>query len=221
MDSRPAELSAEGSHSSVSAELYTVLLIPAYKPEPVLPQLIREAAKDLAIKAVVVVDDGSGHVYRDVFDEIESIDGVRLIRHLVNLGKGAALKTGLNFAACEFGGAAGVVTADADGQHAADDIIRVSQALLRNPKSLVLGCRSFGSAVPARSRLGNVITRWVLRTVVGYRLNDTQTGLRGVPVDLIPSLLRSRASVECERFVRPRNKGRVAVRCKRLAFTTV
>jgi putative flippase GtrA len=114
---------------------------------------------------------------------------VRLLRHAVNLGKGAALKTGFNFALCEFPDCAGVVTADADGQHDPDDVARLARALMDSPQTLILGAREFGRGVPLRSRLGNLVTRRVLRAVSGLALRDTQTGLRAIPLDFARKLL--------------------------------
>ena len=170
------------------------VLIPAYKPAPSLPDLVRSLLTGDLIRAVVVVDDGSGASFRHLFDELEVTDGVHVLRHVVNLGKGAALRTGLNFAACSFPDATGVVTADADGQHLMVDVLRVAEELVENPSHLVMGARQFGADVPLRSRFGNVLTRYVMRALVGQNLADTQTGLRGIPMDLIPRLMRSTAS---------------------------
>ena len=84
---------------------------------------------------------------------------VQLLRHAVNLGKGAALKTAFNHVLCTYPELAGVVTADADGQHHPDDIERVAETLLARPDALVLGARTFGEDVPLRSRFGNIATR--------------------------------------------------------------
>jgi putative flippase GtrA len=81
------------------------------------------------------------------------------------------------------------VTADADGQHLASDILRVAERLRTNPEALILGARQFDSRVPWRSRIGNTVTRILLHLVVGQKLTDTQTGLRGIPAKLIPHLL--------------------------------
>ena len=164
------------------------VLIPAYKPGESLPELVR-ALLDLGVRNIVVVDDGSGPDYRDLFRRA-SLPGVQLVEHAVNLGKGAALKTGLNFALVKFPACPGVVTADADGQHHPEDIVRVAARLAEHPDALVMGVRSFGERVPLRSRLGNDVTRVLLRVVLGQKLADTQTGLRGIPAAIIPHLLR-------------------------------
>jgi glycosyltransferase involved in cell wall biosynthesis len=177
-----------GSSTVASAESVpmksVVLLIPAHRPSAVLPQLIEEirtADRLGQLQSIIVVDDGSGPEFRPTFAAVEAQKGVTVLRHAVNLGKGAALKTGFNHALLAFPDAAGVVTADADGQHAADDILRVAQALSENPHEMVLGVRGFSGNVPLRNRLGNGITRRVFQAFTGVRIADTQTGLRGWP----------------------------------------
>ena len=167
-----------------------IVLIPAYQPSPVLPEMVRELAASSEMEAVVVVDDGSGPEYREIFDAAER-EGAIVLQHVINLGKGAALKTGLNAAACRFPGHVGVVTADADGQHKVDDILKTARTLAGQPAALVLGVRSFGGDVPLRSRVGNILTRAVMRFVTGQAFTDTQTGLRGIPMGFVPELMRS------------------------------
>ncbi len=139
---------------------------------------------------IVVVDDGSGPDFRSVFDEILRWSGVRVLRHAVNLGKGAALKTGINYVLLEYPGISGVVTADADGQHDPADIQNVAKRFAQSPEALVLGTRTFAGRIPLRSRVGNSVTRQVMRFTVGHRLTDTQTGLRAIPRGLLELLLR-------------------------------
>ncbi len=107
-------------------------------------------------------------------------------------GEGAALKTGLNYALVKCRNLRGVVTADGDGQHHPDDIVHVAESLAPEGNALVLGVRGFSGRVPLRSRLGNDITRGLMHALVGQKLADTQTGLRGIPNRLIPHLLRER-----------------------------
>jgi glycosyltransferase involved in cell wall biosynthesis len=165
-----------------------VVLIPAYKPARTLPLIVGELVP--YVPAVLVVDDGSGPEYRDVFAALAAMKNVHVMRHVVNLGKGAALKTGLNRAACDFPECVGVVTADADGQHAVKDILRIVDALVAGPHAVVLGARRLEGKVPFRSRVGNVVTRQVLRALTGQKIYDTQTGLRGIPMSFISTLVR-------------------------------
>lgn len=167
-----------------------VVVIPAYNPSMLLVDLVSALKKGGRLAGIVVVNDGSKPECDEVFSVLRKIGGVAVLRHATNLGKGAALKTGMNYAACTFPGATGVVTADADGQHTVTDIQRVAGTLLANSASLVLGVRAFGKGTPARSKAGNTITRYVLWVVTGQKLRDTQTGLRGIPMEFARLLLR-------------------------------
>ena len=165
------------------------VLVPSYKPGEALEILIRELL-DRDFEMIVVVNDGSGPEFDEIFARVARSPRVHLVEHGVNLGKGAALKTGLNYALVKCRNLHGVVTADGDGQHHPDDIVKVAEALPPDGNALVLGVRGFSGQVPLRSRLGNDITRGLMRTLVGQKLADTQTGLRGIPSHLIPHLLR-------------------------------
>ncbi len=158
----------------------TVVLIPALNPDEKLVNVIREC-KRMGLQRFVVIDDGSTPDFLTIFDEAKSL-GARVFRHDVNRGKGAALKTGITYAATVFPDLDGVVTADADGQHEASDIFKVAQAVGAEENRLVLGIRDFAEAsVPLRSRFGNRASEVLFFLMTGVRCSDTQTGLRGIP----------------------------------------
>ncbi len=165
------------------------LLIPAYRPSEALNSVVEALSRE-QWAAIVVVDDGSGPEYSGLFESLTAYSNVIVLRHAVNLGKGSALKTGINAILCAYPAVAGIVTADADGQHDPEDVHNVVQRFRENPSAIVLGTRAFNSDVPLRSRIGNQITKWILRAVLGQRLNDTQTGLRAIPRALLPHLLK-------------------------------
>ncbi|MEO8128212.1 MAG: bifunctional glycosyltransferase family 2/GtrA family protein [Bryobacteraceae bacterium] len=171
-----------------------VLLIPAYRPGGELVEVVKELHRSSDLGGILVLDDGSGPGYREIFGSLRAMDRVQVVSHVVNLGKGAALKTGMNHAACQFPDSAGIVTADADGQHSAADILKVALALSATPAELIVGSRGFDKKVPFRSRFGNILTRYVMRTVTGQKLGDTQSGLRGIPLRFVSSLLKLRAT---------------------------
>ena len=113
----------------------TVVLIPAYKPELRMLDVIAElSAYEFDL---VVVDDGSGDGYRTLFDEASK--SAVVLRHEVNRGKGAALKTGIGYIDRHYQKPYVIVTADADGQHRTEDIVKVSRVAADHPDSLVLG----------------------------------------------------------------------------------
>ena len=169
-----------------------VIVIPAYRPVPALLELTKQLAASGDYRRIIVIDDGSGPEFAPLFHKTQSLSGVTLLRHAVNLGKGAALKTGFNCALCEYPDASGVITADADGQHATGDVRKVAERLMANPETVVIGARRFSDnvKVPWRSRFGNQLTIGAVRLLVGQKLSDTQTGLRGLPLSFLPHLMR-------------------------------
>lgn len=164
----------------------TIVLIPAYQPDKILIA-IAEALTERGL-GVLIVDDGSGSDYDAVF--IEAGKYARIVRYPCNRGKGGALKQGIRciqkcFPDCRY-----LITADADGQHAIADIIRLSQRLKACGSDMVIGSREFVGEVPLRSRFGNNVTRYVYALVSGVKVADTQTGLRGFDASVIDWLLR-------------------------------
>lgn len=185
------------------------ILIPALRPGEPLVNLVRHLSR-AGIRRVVIVDDGSGAGSEDVFAGCLRFPGVEVIRHAANLGKGAALKTGIRHILATGPADAGVVTADADGQHLPEDILRVAAALGEQPDCLVLGARTFRGEAPWRSRVGNALTRRLVRILAGQSLSDTQTGLRGIPRPLLPHLLEIASSgyeFELDMLIAARHQG--------------
>ncbi|WP_259390641.1 bifunctional glycosyltransferase family 2/GtrA family protein [Actinomyces sp. 2119] len=165
----------EGEQTPVAT---LVVLIPAYRPDRRLPDLVRQVLHRCSGCAVLVVDDGSGPDYAEVFATVRS-HGAHVVTLARNRGKGEALRSGLA-RACDLWPQADVVCADADGQHKPEDIADVASRV-RHSRHMTLGVRRFRGPVPLRSRVGNTVTSLLLRAVTGWRLHDTQTGLRGYP----------------------------------------
>ena len=183
------------SEKSAAATSQVAVLIPAWRPSSELPDLV-DALVSAGFPAIIVVDDGSGPEYRNVFDAVARCSGVHVLRHATNLGKGRALKTGINFLLTTFPDFRGLVTADADGQHRPDDVLAVASAFDKSPNRVVIGARKFTGNVPMRSRFGNAVTRRVFGFLTGGKITDTQSGLRAFPIALLPVLL----AVEGERY---------------------
>lgn len=165
-----------------------VLLIPAYNPEEKLIPLLDELPENV-FEAVLVVNDGSLQDRDAIFENLRSNPCVTLLTHEQNKGKGAALKTGFDYVIKHFPDCSGVVTADADGQHTAEDILSVAKKLVPGEKTVVIGSRSFDTEVPLRSQLGNRMTRWIMRHMFKIALTDTQSGLRAIPFGLLKKLI--------------------------------
>lgn len=171
-----------------------VVLIPAYHPDKRLPDYVRRL-RDAGVENVVLVDDGSGDGYRTFFEESEKTDGVTVLTHPENRGKGVALKTGFAYIARQFPDCVGVVTADSDAQHTVEDILRIADELTAHPDQLVLGVRDFSREdVPPKSRHGNLLTVKVFRLLYGKTITDTQTGLRGIGRGLLAEMVSLKGS---------------------------
>lgn len=151
------------------------VLIPAYKPDRRLNQLVDDLLA-FGFSRLVVVDDGGGEPFREIFNDLQG--KAEVLVHEVNRGKGAALKTGLAHIMKTPGVA--VVTADADGQHTPTDVAKIADALIARPEALVLGSRD-KKQMPPRSKVGNTLTCGVFGLTTGLWISDTQTGLRGLP----------------------------------------
>jgi len=176
------------------------ILIPAYEPDERLIALTEEILNKGNI-SILVIDDGSGEKYSSVFALVRA-QGIEVLTHKVNKGKGAALKTGFEHILSSDRYTCPVVTADCDGQHKVNDILAVADASEKNPSRLVLGCRKFiaesesDTKVPLRNKLGNLFSVTLFRLATGMHVSDTQTGLRGFSRDMLPWLL----SISGDRF---------------------
>ncbi len=153
----------------------TWLVVPLYNEEKVIREVM-EAARS-TFPNIVCVDDGS----RDNSSEQALAAGVDLVHHPVNLGQGAALRTGLDYALAQ-PGARYFVTFDSDGQHRIVDAQKMVVRLATEPLDVVIGSRF----LDGRTKPG-VLKRIVLKLAVvfqrmstGMKLTDAHNGLRAL-----------------------------------------
>lgn len=155
-----------------------VILIPAYNEAATIRDLVQRALK--IAPNVVVVDDGSTDA------TLAQLNGlpIEVLRNERNLGKGASLRKGFDFA---FGhGAQRVVTLDGDGQHLPEDIPRLLSTAKRFPNHIVIGARLHDKKnFPARRYYANQMARFWISWAAGYPIADTQSGFRVYPATLI------------------------------------
>ncbi len=166
----------------------TAIVIPAYNPPTKLIDLV-DALLTAGQANIVIVNDGSVSSNKSIFDALQKKHSVTVLNHLSNQGKGQALKTGFSFCLHNFADISGIITVDADGQHHVNDVLTVSSMLSEDNNSLLLGSRMFDTKIPLRSKFGNTLTRKIFSLVAGTHITDTQTGLRGIPIALLPYLL--------------------------------
>ncbi len=161
------------------------VIIPSLDPDErlagVVSTLIQEGFSD-----IILVDDGSKDENKKNFPHG---DGITLITHPVNFGKGTALKTAMSYIMKHRPDIVGAVTCDGDGQHLASDVKKVAEEM-ESTGNFVLGVRDFSLPdVPPKSRIGNRISSFALMLCCGSRISDTQTGLRGIPSKLFADMV--------------------------------
>lgn len=170
-----------------TAETGVAAVVPSLNPTDRLTDTV-DGLLEAGFSQIILVDDGSRPDTRPFFEAAASRPEVVLLRHEVNRGKGAAMKTAFSWLLEHRPGCAGVVTVDGDGQHHPKDAMACAGQMLEEHR-LILGCRDFSqSDVPPRSRMGNRITCAVFRIFCGLAISDTQTGLRAIPMEYLPRL---------------------------------
>jgi glycosyltransferase involved in cell wall biosynthesis len=176
-------------------------VIPAYNEASRIDAVLSsvpDRIDGVAERVVVVVDDGS----TDDTSGVARAHGAGAIRHLVNLGKGAALTTGC-LAALDMGCDV-IAVMDADGQHEAGDLPRFLEPIRLDEADITIGVRRLSRQMPPAMRLGNWGLSTAFRLLVGMRISDTQCGLRAFRAAAYP-LIQWRASdysVETEMLIR-------------------
>ncbi|GAA5180696.1 glycosyltransferase family 2 protein [Niveibacterium umoris] len=150
------------------------VVIAAYNEGTVLSDVVRTVRA--AFQNVVVVDDGSS----DDTAEAAASAGAVVVRHPINLGQGAALQTGIDFALRA--GADAVVTFDADGQHRVEDAQLMLERLWQNKWDVAIGSRFLGSAenIPPIRRMVLRLAALFTWATAGVRLTDAHNGLRAI-----------------------------------------
>jgi glycosyltransferase involved in cell wall biosynthesis len=160
-------------------------VIPVYNHSSTLSDVVRRTVN--AGLSVFVVDDGSDDLSPEVVEQVRGYcrggdASVRLLRHKVNRGKGAALVTGLKAAAEK--GFSWAVTLDADGQHAPEEAINLVQAIPSGTRPIVVGQRQgmLDAGAPWTSRFGRGFSNFWIRCSGGPAATDTQSGFRIYPL---------------------------------------
>ncbi len=144
------------------------IVIPAHNEEKNISDVIRKT-KNYS-KNIAVVDDGS----KDETYSIAKKNNVMVLRHIVNLGKGAALKTGCEYAVRNK--AEKIIVMDSDGQHNPKDIPRFAKELKNN--DVVFSYRKYYHKIPLILRLGNILINTFISCLYHIKLKDTQCGFR-------------------------------------------
>jgi glycosyltransferase involved in cell wall biosynthesis len=159
------------------AQHRVALVIPVYNHEQMVADVVRRSLH-LGIP-VILVDDGSTDAS---YERISGINGICVVRHRSNRGKGAALLTGFAAAAderCDY-----AITLDADGQHDPQDAQKLIDALPATERPIIIGKRvgMMGADVPWTSRFGREFSNFWVRMSGGPAVTDSQSGFRAYPL---------------------------------------
>lgn len=168
----------------------STIIIPSLNPDQTLVGYVQRLI-DNGFKRLIIVNDGSNVDCDAIFLTIDNFPECKVLSHKINRGKGFALKTAIKYYLKNKYDSPGVITVDADGQHAVNDVLKISHALdTPENRSVFLGARDFyGENIPFKSKFGNKITSRVIEIFHGHYFSDTQTGLRGFPNELLDGLV--------------------------------
>jgi len=185
-----------------------IALIPAYNEEAHIARVVSETKK--YVDKVIVIDDGS----RDATAERAKEAGATVLRHIINMGKGLALKTGFEAVSA----ADIMITLDGDGQHDPKEIPRFISAVQH--ADIVIGARQMNSNMPFVLRAGNVLLHKAFSFLFHASIHDTQSGFRAFRGGVYEHIVWQSCgySVETEMLIKARKKG---LRCIEIPIKTV
>ena len=116
----------------------TAIVIPALNPDERMITLVRELT-EAGFENIILVDDGSEISNRKYFKTCKEEYNCRILRHVINFGKGIALKSAFNHILDNRPDINGTVTVDCDGQHVIEDILTCARLVHEHPDHLILG----------------------------------------------------------------------------------
>ena len=178
------------------------VIVPTYNNHKTLRKVL-DSVLDFTPN-VIIVNDGSTD---ETFEILQSYSQLTQIHHPKNLGKGRALRNGFRKAIeMKFEYA---ITIDSDGQHFASDIPGFIEEIQKEPNSLLIGSRNMTQEnVPKKSSFGNKFSNFWFKFETGIKLDDTQSGFRLYPLNLIPKkFYTNKFEFEIEVIVRSAWKG--------------
>jgi len=167
------------------------ILIPAYNAAATLRPVVEECL--LHGLPLVVVDDGS----RDATVAVLEGLAVTVLHHDRNRGKGAALRTGFDWALAD--GYTGIITLDADGQHDPTAIPRLAAAAAAGQFGILLASRqSQFEQMAGLRKHWNRFGVWCMRKRTGFEISDSQSGFRYYRADLLRAVRMERDGYDLE-----------------------
>lgn len=161
-------------------------LIPHYKHSATIGQ-VAQTMRSFGLD-VLIVDDGSGDDCKPVLDALAGQTGITVLYRPINGGKGAAVKSGLNYA--EQHGYTHALQVDADAQHHLPDVLKLVAAAKAEPQAVVCGWPQYGSDAPKARLYGRKITDfWNMINTGSTDIKDGMCGFRLYPVALAQAVV--------------------------------
>ncbi|MCF7860992.1 glycosyltransferase family 2 protein [Candidatus Woesearchaeota archaeon] len=145
------------------------VVIPAYNESKTISTVIDRTKK--FADNIIIIDDGSSD---NTYDVASATGASYVLQHIVNMGKGAALKTGCDYAVKK--GAKTIIVMDGDDQHDPKVIPHLIEAL--NHADLIIGSRKMGGDMPFILMLGNLFIQYMTKLLYNIQIRDTQSGFR-------------------------------------------
>jgi len=188
----------------------SIAIIPCFNEAENIHNVVKETHS--FVDEVIVVDDGS----RDS-TSAQASNADFVLRHEINLGKGAAMKTGVE--AAKMRNADILIFIDGDGQHSPSDIPRFLSTLDQRACDIVVGMRKFNRNMPFLFKVGNHSLNALFTLLFGLKVEDTQSGFRAIRSSVINSILWSSNgyAVETEMLA---NAGKNGLRCVEIPIET-
>ena len=183
----------------------TVAIIPCYRHDNTLFNVIKEVQKN--ISDVIVVDDGNEKSVADNINAIaKQFANVIVLTNEINIGKGGSLAKAIHFAKEK--GYSHAIQIDADGQHNADDIIKLLKLCKENPDCVISGAPIYDDDAPRSRVIGRKITNFFVHIeTLSFMIKDAMIGFRAYPVNITDKIitehnLKSRMTFDIEILVR-------------------
>lgn len=151
------------------------IVVPFYNEQKHIVDVVKGVSKYKF--PIVLVDDGSTDSSNRKLQESKK-PGIQILTHKINLGKGAAMKTGADYAFDQ--GADAVIFMDGDNQHHPDDLSKFIKKLDEGKHDVVLGTRSFTYGVPLIRFLGNKLASFILVLFFGIYVSDVLCGFKAL-----------------------------------------
>lgn len=186
------------------------VVVPAYNEEKNISKIIKGIKKHS--KNIIIIDDGSKDHTSKIADKSSAI----VLKHIINMGKGAALKTGCDFAIKQ--GAKRIIVLDSDAQHNPEDIPNFIKNL--EGLDIVFSYRKLNKRMPFILKFGNWFISKVIKFLYKVKLKDSQCGYRAFTAEAYKKIrwLATDYSMESEMIA---NTGKYKLKYKEVPIETV